>query len=462
MRPRTVFLVTAIATLIACASEPAAPPLAPVIDAASVASNPDNVLSAIVTVTARHADSVVVRYHLADAEASDSVTPAAVASQVNSLPVLGLLPARRYVLRAVAYGEGGTVASAPLDLLTGALPSDLPSYTTSGADPSPGYVVMAAGMYGLVIDNTGRVVWYHRFANGPWLNFMAQPNGRYVARLVTPDPADIESWVEIDPAGNTTRTFGCALGLQPRFHDLIAEPGGGYWILCDETRTMDLTQDGGVANAKVTGTAIQHVSAAGELLFHWSPFDHFLITDVDLEARTGPNVNWTHGNSLDLDADGNLLVSFRNLNEITMIDSHTGAVLWRLGGRRNQFLLGDGANWFAGQHSVRVLGRNQFLILDNIGDATESRAERWTLDAPSGLAWMLESRGSVPAVRTLIGGSVQALPQNHLLVSFGTEGRVEEYDEAGAVRWRIEGAPGYVFRAQRIESLYRPGVNAAR
>jgi len=39
---------------------------------------------------------------------------------------------------------------------------------------------------------------------------------------------------------------------------------------------------------------------------------------------------------------------------------------------------------------------------------------------------------------------------------------VEEYDAAGNVMWRIEGDAGYVFRAQRIRSLYEPGVGTAR
>ena len=108
------------------------------------------------------------------------------------------------------------------------------------------------------------------------------------------------------------------------------------------------------SGARVTGTAVQHISATGELLFQWSPFDHFAITDGDPRDRTGADVNWTHGNSLDLASDGNLLVSFRNLGEITKIDVSTGDVIWRLGGRRNRFTFLDAPDAvFVGQHSVR-------------------------------------------------------------------------------------------------------------
>jgi hypothetical protein len=451
----------------ACVNDPAAPSMsvAPAIRASAVTANSNNVLSATLSVRVLHADSVAVRFHAEEpGAATDSVTPAVqTVGDSAVVPVLGLLPARRYILRAVAFGAGGNLVGDSVELTTGVLPSDLPQYAAGGPDPSPGYVVFAAGLYGLVIDNTGRVVWYRRFPNGPGLSFMAEPNGRYAARPATPDPADIDPWVEIDPLGNITRTLGCALGLQARPHDLIGEVGGGYWLMCDEVRTMDLTAEGGVAEARVTGTAVQHLSAGGTLLFQWSPFDHFAITDGQPADRTGANVNWTHGNALDFDVDGNLIVSFRNLGEITKIDAVSGAVIWRMGGLRNQFTFLDSPiPAFSGQHSARVSAPGAIMILDNLGSPGESRAERYTVDEAARTARLAHSYSSIPAVVTQIGGSVQSLPGGRTLVSFGTAGRVEEYDAAGRVMWAIEGNAGYVFRAQRIRSLYAPGVGTAR
>src|SRR5438034_1802150 len=255
MRARTIARLAAAAwPLAGCGSDRAnAPIAAPVIVSNVVAANSHNVLSAAMLVKARGADSVAVRYHLAsEIDAQDSVTASVPISGDSALvPVLGLIAERTYVVRAMLYGERGTAFGDWLELTTAALPADLPHYAATGDAPSQGFVVFAADKYGLAIDNTGRVVWYHKFTNGPWLNFEAQPTlgGRYVARLVTPDPTDVESWIEIDPLGNTTRTFGCKYNLQPRFHDLIAEADGGYWILCDETRAMDLAAYGGVDGA---------------------------------------------------------------------------------------------------------------------------------------------------------------------------------------------------------------------
>lgn len=442
-----------------CDTDSALRPTAPQIVAVTVTANEENVLSAIVSARVRFADSVAVRYRVDDI-APQQTTPAVTPSGEDAVvPVLGLLPETHYAVQVVAYGGSVVVADAEVPFSTGALPTDLPQYRAGGADPSPGFVAFGAGMYGLVIDNSGRVVWYRRFPNGPGLNFQVQPTGRYYARPVPADAAAPAVWMEIDPLGRVARTFGCAGGLSTRFHDLIAELDGSVWLLCDEIRTMDLSEHGGVAGAQVIGTVVQHLGPEGALRFQWSVFDHFAITDLPLANRTGATVNWTHGNALARDPEGNLLVSFRSLSELTKIDTRTGDVLWRMGGLANQFnLQGTPLPAFARQHGLRVTDGQSFILLDNSGDPSATRAERYRYDAAARRAWLVNSYGSLPTVIAELGGTTQALPGGRILVAYGNGGRVEEYDSAGAVVWRIEGDPGYVFRAQRIWSLYRPGV----
>ena len=466
MADRALVAGACLATFIACARDGVGVTESPpTIVAARADRHPHTVLTAEMSVEVRNADSAAAFYRLADDPSSAPLRAPGVAVEHDAATVilLGLHPDARYEVIPVVYRGRREVRGTALELTTGPLPPDLPRFRTSGSDPSPGYVLFATGPFAVVIDNGGRVVWYRRFPDGPGLNFMAQPTGHYVLRPPTPEPGDIEPWLELDPLGNVTRHLVCANGLPSRLHDLILHADGSYHILCDETRTMDLTAHGGVAQARVTGTVVQHVSADGELLWKWRAFDHFAITDVEPAERRGANVNWTHANALELGADGNLLVSFRNLGEITKIDATSGGVIWRLGGLRNQFnFLGVSAPAFARQHSARWAEPGVLLLLDNLGDSRESRAERYVIDEEARTARLVQSLGSLPAAVTEIGGSVQPLADGRTLVSFGTAGRVEEYDGAGRLVWRVVGNPGYVFRAQRIRSLYAPGVGTSR
>ena len=456
-----IFTVIACATLACDVGEPALPGRAPEIVGDIVEYDPAHVLSATIRVQVRFGDSVAIRYRH-QGSALDGQSPAVrLDGDEAVLPLLGLMPESHYTLRLVAWGQGRSTEGQILQLDTGQLPPDLPHYTAGGTDPSPGFVAFAAGMYGLVIDNSGRVVWYHRFPGGPGLNFQPQPTGRYVARPNPVSAGQVVPWVEVDPLGTVTRTFDCAHGLAPRFHDLIAEPDGSYWIMCDEVRTMDLTLVGGRADAAVMGTAVQHLGPSG-LLFEWSPFDHFTITDLDLADRTGQTVNWTHGNAIDLDGDGNLVVSFRSLSEITKIDTRTGNVLWRMGGRANQFSFENGPTVFLRQHGLRVTGSGRLMLLDNLGDPSGSRAERYEFDEVRKTVRLVGLYQSSPGVIAQLGGSTQQLPGGRMLVAYGNGNRVEEYDSAGNVVWRIYGSSGYIFRAQRILSLYNPGLGLTR
>jgi len=232
-------------------------------------------------------------------------------------------------------------------------------------------------------------------------------------------------------------------------------------LLCDEVRSIDLSAQGRSSNTRVTGTAVQHISAAGALLFEWSPFDHIEVDLAVLEPadQSGSAVNWTHGNSLDIDDDGNVLVSYRNLDEILKIDLRTGQLLWRLGGARNQFALGNGpARPFRRQHSIRSTGRGEFHLLDNLGEPGASRFERYQYDEVQRVARLVSAHTSSSGAIALTGGTVQHVFGNRTLVSFGSGGNVEEVNEAGQVVWRMNGNPGYVFRAQRINSLHSPGA----
>jgi hypothetical protein len=433
------------------------------VDTSSVAGMAVNVISASVEARVRAADSVAVRYRIAG-DGAFTQTPAVVPAYGTArIPVLGLHAATAYVMQAVAFGSQGTANGGDLYFMTDPLPPDLPAFTASGTDPSPGFVVLAAGMYGLVIDNTGRVVWYYRFPSDPGINFQAQPPGRYLAR--PPNEFDIFplAWLEIDPLGQVTRFITCRGGGTARFHDIIMLDDGSYWVMCDETRTMDLSADGGSAAALVTGTSVENVGPDGQLRFRWSPFDDLNVMDLPVVERTGSQVNWTHGNALDIDDAGNVYLSFRNLNQIVKISRAAGEVAWRLGGPGNEFTFVDGPNPpFARQHGLRITGPGAFVLLDNLGDPAGSSARRYEIDETARTVRLAATYRAQPAVVAALGGTTQPLPGGRVLVSYGSGARVEEYDAAGHVVWRIEGDTGYRFRAQRILSLYQPGVGLPR
>lgn len=422
---------------------------------ASVQDIPENVLAAAVHVRAESYDSAYIEYH--NGTGAVVRTPAVdfEGDSVARVPVLGLDTATAYTFRVVLTRAGTadqTVDSLPFT--SGSLPTWIPAIGSTGNAAQPGYLALSLPQGGIIVDNTGKVVWYRYIGAGSLSSFQAQPTGAY--SLIGNGAAKTE-FLLLNSLGEASGVLSCA-GRPTRFHELLVSADGEAWLLCDETRTMNLTAVGGVAAATVTGTVVQRQSADGTLLWEWSTFDHFEITDLPLADRTGPLVNFTHGNGLGFDSDSNLILGFRSLNEVTKVDRSTGTIIWRFGGLRNQFtVLNDPKGVFEHQHGVRWAGSGRVQLLDN-GLSAPSRLVRYLLDTAAMTATLEWEFIDAPTTFTAVGGSTQYHLDGHAMVAFGQGGRVIEVDEAGQRTWELTGLDGfYIFRAQRIGSLYAAG-----
>jgi hypothetical protein len=423
------------------------------IESVEVQANPINVISAVSVVTGAGFDAAFVRYWQEGGAAQES-PPYEFEDGVARVPVLGLEPSATYLVEtSLLLGDSVITGVDTSEFLTDTLPDWIPAIGAQGSDTTPGFVALSLPGGPVIVDNTGRVVWYKHTPDGTLNSFQVHPDGHYT--LLGLSGSDRVFGV-LNELGEEIGNLSC-VGRPTRFHEVMLEADGSAWILCDETRTMDLSGVGGVDSAQVTATVVQHLSIDGELLFEWNAFDHFEITDLPA-VPNGPNVNFTHGNGIDFDEDGNLLLSFRSLNEITKVDSATGEVLWRFGGVRNQFsFVNDPDPGFARQHGVRRAGPGMVQLLDN-GSTPPSRGARYLLNPVTKTAVLVVGFEDGPDTFASVGGSTQYLTNGHALISFGRGSRVVEFDEAGNLAWEVTGIDGlYIFRAQRIGSLYAPG-----
>lgn len=422
---------------------------------ADVEAIPDNVLAAAVVVRAAGYDSSYVEYQVGVGPALRTPAIAFAGDTVVRIPVLGLDTMAAYDFRVV-LSRGG-VPDSTVDTLafsSGALPAWIPTIGSTGSSGESGYLALSMPDGAVIVDNSGKVVWYHHSPNGVLNSFQAHPNGRYT--LLGAGATETEFHV-LNSLGEETGLLSCS-GRPTRFHEVLVAEGGDAWLLCDETRVMDLSGIGGQPAASVTGTVVQHLSPSGALLWEWNAFDHFAITDLPAADRSGVNVNFTHGNGLGFDSDGNLILGFRSLSEVTKVNVTTGAVMWRFGGLQNQFTVAnDSIGPFFRQHGVRTAGPGQVQLLDNRPSAP-SRFVRYLLNPTTMTAVMEWQFIDAPTTFTLVGGSTQFHPDGHGTVSFGQAGRVIEVDAVGNRVWELTGLGGlYVFRAQRLASLYAAG-----
>jgi hypothetical protein len=229
---------------------------------------------------------------------------------------------------------------------------------------------------------------------------------------------------------------------------------------------MDLTTLGGRPGQPVAGHILVRQSASGATEFLWSAWDHFSLADwlfVPANLSSYASIDFDHPNSLALDRDGNYIVSFAGLGEITKIDTVTGQMRWRLGGRHNQFsIVGDPLGGFGFQHDVRVLENGDLLFFDNglVHTPPESRALQYRLDLKKMTATLVWEYRHEPPVFNAFVGSVQRFQNGNTLIGYGAANLMTEVSPSGQVIWEarltIDGqSVPFFYRVRRIASLYR-------
>jgi hypothetical protein len=188
---------------------------------------------------------------------------------------------------------------------------------------------------------------------------------------------------------------------------------------------MDLSEIavGGYETATVIGLVIQELDVARDAVFTWKSWDHFLITDT-YASLTSPGVDYVHANAIEEDDDGNLLISSRHMSEITKIDRSNGDIIWRLGGKNNQFdFIDDLDGPFSYQHDIRRQPNGNITLFDNhnLGPGSFSRAVEYELDevAITKTATLVWQYRNTPDDFANAMGSVQRLPDGHTFIGWG-------------------------------------------
>jgi arylsulfate sulfotransferase len=137
---------------------------------------------------------------------------------------------------------------------------------------------------------------------------------------------------------------------------------------------------------KVAACIIQEVNN-GQVVFQWDGTQYPELYSSSVENNnftlTDTLLDYMHMNSICVDSlDNNLIVSFRNLNEIVKINRQTGQIIWRFGGNKSDFPQSDD-ELFLRQHYPRLIENGKTLIfLDNGLDSVRpfSRILEFQLD----------------------------------------------------------------------------------
>src|SRR5215213_9735564 len=244
--------------------------------------------------------------------------------------------------------------------------------TVAQDDTAPGYIFLApekggAGKGGsMIIDDRGQVVWFHPL-RGPYGRTMNFETQTYQGRDVLTWGQTPGEYVIFDASYREIASFGAANGYNGDHHEFLISPQGTALITIYNAVLRDLTSVGGSKDSVAIQGIVQELDIlTGEVLLEWRSIDHIALegTYVTPSKDHYPGIDYFHLNSIDIDHDNNLLISARETSAVYKIDRKTGEVIWRLGGKKSEFEMGEGAR-FAFQHDARRLPDGTISIFDN-------------------------------------------------------------------------------------------------
>ena len=199
----------------------------------------------------------------------------------------------------------------------------------------------------------------------------------------------------------------------------------------------------------------------GDVVWEWRSWEHLdpAAYPVTLQDR---RAEWTHGNTVAETADGHIVMSFRNISTVVMIERASGNVVWALSSPP-----------LAQQHDPRPLPNGNLLIFDN---GTHRRDHPATFSSvievdprTSAIVWEYTDPSLFEFFSPYISGA-QRLANGNTLICEGCHGRIFEVTPEREVVWEFvspyfsheSGAPGlnnWVFRAFRYTA---EEIDAAR
>ncbi len=312
------------------------------------------------------------------------------------------------------------------------VPSDFPYIDiTVNDNPDSDYIFTnyeGEKYYNLILDNNGNPVFY-------WIvpdsrrDFKVQETG--VITMTVRSGFGGGGYIAVDNTFTVVDTFFVPPGYTIDEHELLVLPNGHYLVTAMTERQVDMRQyvSGGNPNATVIDYHLIEMDSNDNSYFIWRSDDpgNYEITDTDERSVNlrGQTIDYLHTNSIAVDLDGNYLITPKIMNEVTKINKTTGDIMWRLGGKKNQFDYIDLDGFVYMQHCIRVLPNGNYLIFDNGNYHTPqpySRALEFKVDTVNMTATKVwEFRNTTNDYYAPYKGNIQQLPNGNRLINWGLE-----------------------------------------
>jgi hypothetical protein len=242
-------------------------------------------------------------------------------------------------------------------------------------------------------------------------------------------------------------------------HDGILLRNGNVLLLCLAQLPRELVPKikGGMPgtehNGAMYGDYLVEMTTDRRIVWEYRTWEHLDPETDRITAIQEPRDEWTHGNGLAELPNGDIVVSFRTISTVIIIERKTGTIIWKLG-----------APPLCGQHAPTPLPNGNLLIFDNGPHRLDHSMpfSRVIEVEPSSkkIVWEYREKRESDFFSPRISNA-QRLPNGNTMICEGDFGRLFEVRAGGELVWEyvnpyFAGPPNAqnnrVFRAYRYSA----------
>ncbi len=321
--------------------------------------------------------------------------------------------------------------------------------TRQSSQSAPGYLFAAPyagpGPSGpMITEESGNLVWFDPLPKG------IEATNLQVQQL---DGQPVLTWWQgrIPPQGfgqgeeiidNTSYqqigSVHAGNGYLADLHEFHITPQGTALLSVFNPIDCNLSALGGPRGGAVTDSIFQEIDLkTGLVRREWDSLDHVALGD-SYSSAMGTSTVWPldyfHLNSIDQLADGATLISARNTSALYELNTLTGQVVSRIGGRHSNVKLSPGAAT-AYQHDATVLANGTISVFDNGAVPkvhAQSRGLLLAVDAKTKTDTVVaEYEHPTPPLSSDSQGNIQTLENGDVFIGWGAEPYFSEFNASG-------------------------------
>jgi hypothetical protein len=325
--------------------------------------------------------------------------------------------------------------------------------TAASAQSAPGYIFAAPysgpGPAGpMIFDEAGNLIWFDPLPSGASANLQVQLDGHtpvltwWQGRITTQGFGQGEEMI-YDSSYRQLGRVHAGNGLKADLHDFHITPQGTALLTAFDPIDCNLSALGGPAGAAVSDTVMQEIDlATGLVRREWHSLDHVRLAD-SYSTATHSSEAWPydyfHLNSFQQLPDGHTLISSRNTSALYELDTTSGQVLRRIGGRHSDYKLGAGAST-AYQHDATELANATISIFDNGAVPKvhpQSRGMVIALDPKRKTDTVLAQYEHPTPLSAASQGGMQTLANGDVFIGWGASPYFSEFSSAGKLLFDV-------------------------